>query len=93
MAFFTVGHSTDSLEDFVARLHGAGVTAIVDVRSLAGSTKFPHFNSEVLEVELPKQKIAYQRIEQLGGLRRRAKDVDAEVNGFWHNRRFHNYAD
>ncbi len=93
MAFLTVGHSTDSLEDFIARLQAAGVTTIVDVRTLPGSTRFPHFNSEVLKVELPKHQIDYQRIEQLGGLRRRAKEVGPEVNGFWQNRSFHNYAD
>lgn len=93
MTFFTVGHSTDTLEDFVARLQTAGVTTIVDVRTLAGSNRFPHFNSEVFEVELPKHHIVYQRIQQLGGLRKREKNIAPEVNGFWQNRSFHNYAD
>ena len=93
MTFYTVGHSTDTLEDFVARLQTAHVTTLVDVRTLAGSNKFPHFNSEVLEVELPKCSIGYHRIHHLGGLRKRSKDIPAEVNGFWQNRSFHNYAD
>lgn len=91
--FVTVGHSTDTLEAFVARLQGARVSSIVDVRTLPGSTKFPHFNDEVLRVELPKQGIAYHRVEQLGGLRRRSREIDASVNGMWQNRSFHNYAD
>lgn len=93
MTFVTVGHSTDTLTDFIARLHGAKVGSVVDVRTLAGSTKFPHFNSEVLEVDLPEAGIEYRRIENLGGLRKRSHDVPPEVNGFWQNRSFHNYAD
>ncbi|HKP33247.1 MAG TPA: DUF488 domain-containing protein, partial [Sphingomicrobium sp.] len=37
--------------------------------------------------------VAYDRIPGLGGLRGRARDVAADVNGFWTNRSFHNYAD
>src|SRR6185503_1287314 len=37
--------------------------------------------------------IAHMRIAELGGLRSGATGIAAEVNGFWENRSFHNYAD
>jgi uncharacterized protein (DUF488 family) len=33
------------------------------------------------------------QIPELGGLRRKSKIVSPEVNGFWINQSFHNYAD
>ena len=37
--------------------------------------------------------IAYTPIPELGGRRPRQKSVAPQVNGYWHNRSFHNYAD
>jgi uncharacterized protein (DUF488 family) len=47
----------------------------------------------VLGAELANWQIGYERIAGLGGLRGRSKKVLPEVNGFWENRSFHNYAD
>ncbi len=45
----------------------------------------------------PKRSPAWQigcvRIEELGGRRTKSKTVPPEVNGFWTNQSFHNYAD
>ena len=41
----------------------------------------------------PKSRIDYAHIAALGGLRGRKRDVPADVNAFWQNQRFHNYAD
>ncbi|WP_232333625.1 DUF488 family protein [Agromyces laixinhei] len=90
---FTIGHSTHTFDDFVDLLRGAGVTAIVDVRRLPGSSRFPQFNEDALAAELPERAIAYHRIAALGGRRGRQADVPAEENAFWQNRSFHNYAD
>jgi uncharacterized protein (DUF488 family) len=43
--------------------------------------------------ELREWQIGYERIAELGGLRGRSKTVPPEVNGFWENQSFHNYAD
>lgn len=43
--------------------------------------------------ELAPFHIDYGRIAELGGLRGRSKDVPADVNGYWENQSFHNYAD
>ncbi len=37
--------------------------------------------------------IGHCRIAPLGGLRKRARDMPPETNGWWSNRSFHNYAD
>ena len=37
--------------------------------------------------------IGHTRIAELGGLRKRSPEVPPELNGFWTNRSFHNYAD
>ncbi|GAB2528559.1 DUF488 domain-containing protein [Paramicrobacterium agarici] len=90
---FTVGHSDRTLEEFTRMLHEHDVRHIVDVRKLAGSRKYPHFNDDALSESLPSAGIAYSRIEELAGRRPVSKDVPFEVNAFWNNRSFHNYAD
>ena len=56
---FTVGHSTHTLEVFVALLSRHGVTALVDVRSTPYSRANPQFNRETLERHLKAQGIKY----------------------------------
>jgi uncharacterized protein (DUF488 family) len=90
---FTIGHSNRSLEEFTALLLEAGVEALVDVRRLPGSRKYPHFNDDVLAAELPAHGISYRRAEGLTGRRNVSRTVPFEVNGNWRNRSFHNYAD
>jgi uncharacterized protein (DUF488 family) len=53
----------------------------------------PQYNSDVLDANLAPFQISYQRIAELGGLRGRSPRVPPEVNGFWENQSFHNYAD
>jgi uncharacterized protein (DUF488 family) len=56
---FTVGHSTHSLEKFVALLKKHGVDAVADVRSAPYSRFNPQFNRETLSRELKAQGIKY----------------------------------
>lgn len=90
---YTVGHSTHDLETFEGMLTAYGVTELVDVRKLPGSTRYPHFNEDVLAEALPGHGITYRRSEGLTGRRKVSKTVPFEINGFWRNRSFHNYAD
>lgn len=91
---FTIGHSTHSYAEFLALLQSHGVQCVVDVRTLAGSRRYPHFNSEVLSSALAADGIAYVHLAALGGLRGRtlAPGV-ASPNGFWTNESFRRYAD
>jgi len=53
----------------------------------------PQYNFDVLPDELGQWQVSYERIAELGGLRGRSKSVPPEVNGYWDNQSFHNYAD
>jgi len=53
----------------------------------------PQFNKDVMPASLEPHGIGYRHIAALGGLRGRKVDVPADVNGFWENQSFHNYAD
>lgn len=91
--FFTIGHSTRSTSEFLALLREAAVQLVVDVRAIPRSRTNPQFNLEILPNSLSRVGIGYQHLAPLGGLRGRKSDVPADVNGFWENRSFHNYAD
>ena len=91
--FFTIGHSTRSIDEFVDLLSKAEVRLVVDVRTIPRSRTNPQYNSEALAEALSESRIDYEHIAALGGLRGRKRDVPANVNAFWQNQRFHNYAD
>ena len=59
MTLYTIGHSNRSLEEFLALLNGHEVHTLVDIRSLPGSNKYPHFNSENLANFLPENGLKY----------------------------------
>jgi len=87
---FTIGHSTRGLEEFVAVLRGHGVEQVLDVRSLPGSRRYPHFDREALAVSLPAAGLAYQHLPALGGRRRARSD---SPNTGWTHASFRGYAD
>ena len=91
--FFTIGHSTRLIGEFVDLLSKVEVQLVVDVRTVPRSRTNPQYNSDVLPKTLSESQIAYQHIAALGGLRGRRREVLADVNAFWQNQRFHNYAD
>jgi uncharacterized protein (DUF488 family) len=93
LPFFTIGHSTHGIETLAAMLKAADVTRLVDIRTIPKSRTNPQFNEDTIAHRLAPHGIAYTRIAALGGLRKKSKDVAADVNGFWENRSFHNYAD
>ncbi|MBB5214470.1 DUF488 family protein [Parapusillimonas granuli] len=93
LPFFTIGHSNRSLETFTALLTGAGIEVLVDIRTVPRSRANPQFNEDTLPGSLAGFGIAYERIAALGGLRGKSKTVARDVNGFWENDSFHNYAD
>src|SRR5215831_1572907 len=93
IAFFTIGHSTRSIEEFVGLLQSVGVRLLVDVRTVPRSRRNPQFNSDVLPATLADFQIEYKHIAALGGLRGHRRDVSPAMNAFWKNQSFHNYAD
>ena len=91
--FFTIGHSTRSIEEFVELLTSAAIRLVVDVRTIPRSRTNPQYNADALPDSLSKFQINYEHIAALGGLRGHKRDVPEAVNSFWQNKSFHNYAD
>ncbi|MFW6093640.1 MAG: DUF488 family protein [Pseudomonadota bacterium] len=92
-AIYTVGHSTRTLPEFETILEEAGIGTVVDVRAIPRSRTNPQFNREVLREELAKLGIGYEHVPDLGGRRGKSKTIAGEVNAWWENTGFHNYAD
>ncbi|MBE0704013.1 MAG: DUF488 domain-containing protein [Afipia sp.] len=93
LPFFTVGHSNRSFEAFVELLKLPQVQRVVDVRKMPMSRANPQFNKDTLSGALAECQVSYEHIATLGGYRGKAVDLPPEVNGFWENRSFRNYAD
>jgi len=90
---YTIGHSTRTIPEFVELLRVGGVEMVVDVRSIPRSRTNPQFNLDALPGELALWQIGHTQIPELGGRRKKLKTLPPEVNGFWTNQSFHNYAD
>jgi uncharacterized protein (DUF488 family) len=90
---FTIGHSTRPIDEFVALLMTAEVELVVDVRTVPRSRTNPQFNRDALPAALAAHGIAYEHFAALGGLRGKQPGVSPDVNAFWENASFHNYAD
>jgi len=90
---FTIGHSTRSIPEFVDLLRAGDVDTVVDIRRVPRSRTNPQYNIDVLPGELRRYGIGHTRIAELGGLRGGSADISPQVNAFWNNRSFHNYAD
>lgn len=90
---FTIGHSTQSADEFCAQLTVHGIVTLADIRSIPGSNRNPQFHAEALAAALGHVGITYVHIADLGGRRNRQKQVDPTTNAAWRNRSFRNYAD
>ncbi len=63
------------------------------MRTVPRSRTNPQYNFDGLPDELREWQVGYERIGELGGLRGKSARVPPDVNGFWENQSFHNYAD
>ena len=87
---FTIGHSTQPVDDFIALLKSNGVALVVDVRRFPASRRHPQFAREALAAALTGAGIAYEWLPELGG--RRAPRTGSPNTG-WRNEGFRGYAD
>ena len=69
------------------------VELVVDIRSVPRSRTNPQFNLDALPDALASWQIGHTQISELGGLRKKSRTISADVNAFWINQSFHNYAD
>lgn len=93
LPFFTIGHSTRPVTEFVGLLAAADVDVVVDVRTVPRSRTNSQFNQETLPATLSGFRKDYVHMIELGGLRGKQRDIATDVNAFWINDSFHNYAD
>ena len=66
--FFTIGHSTLPIGEFIDLLVASEVGLVVDVRTIPRSRTNPQYNREALPGSLSEFQIAYEHIAELGGL-------------------------
>ena len=103
---YTIGHSTRTLEDFIALLKAHGIERLVDIRSYPASRRLPWFQgpqhppfmteeegdrTAALETTLPAAGIEYVWMRALGG--RRKKILADSPNVALRAPAFRNYAD
>jgi uncharacterized protein (DUF488 family) len=86
----TIGHSTHSMEEFVALLQTHGVQKVADVRSIPRSRRNPQFNIDLLAGSLKEVGVEYRHMPGLGGFRRPRPD---SKNLGWRTEGFRGYAD
>ncbi|NEA47165.1 DUF488 domain-containing protein [Streptomyces sp. SID10815] len=86
---FTFGHGTAGRAEITGLLRGAGVAAVVDVRTAPGSRRDPDLLRDRLARWLPDDGIAYRWEPGLGGFRKPAPD---SPDTFWRNDSFRGYA-
>ncbi|RJR33425.1 MAG: DUF488 domain-containing protein [Desulfobacteraceae bacterium] len=88
---FTIGHSTRSIEEFLALLKEHRIQTVADIRSFPGSRKFPHFGKDKLETLLREEYVDYEWHKNLGGFRKK-QGVESPNAGL-SSPGFRNYAD
>ena len=91
MPLLTVGHGPEDRLRLGARLAGAGIERVVDVRRFPGSRTNPDVRRDALAEWLPAAGIGYRWEERLGG-RRRLPDGEAVADGWWTVEQFAAYA-
>jgi uncharacterized protein (DUF488 family) len=69
------------------------VTLVADVRTIPRSRTNPQYNRDTFPDSLASYGIRYEHLPELGGRRPRQPAVPVDLNAFWQNASFHNYAD
>jgi uncharacterized protein (DUF488 family) len=89
-AVHTVGHSTRTIETFLALVAAHAIECVVDVRRWPASRRHPHFAREALSGSLAAAGVDYVWRRDLGGYRTPAQD---SPNTGWRIGSFRAYAD
>jgi len=73
--FYTIGHGTRPLAEFVGLLQSVEVTLLGDLRTVPRSRTNPQYNRKALPDSLRPHGISYEHTAALGGLRSRVREV------------------
>ncbi len=87
---YTIGHSTNSINQFMRTLQAYKIKLVVDVRTIPKSRHNPQFNENELKLDLEQHDIGYLHLKKLGGLRHTTK---TSINTGWTNLSFRGFAD
>lgn len=88
---WTIGHSTRTLEEFIAALASFGIKTVADVRRFPASRRNPQYQTDKLKRGLHQAGIAYVYLgDELGGFRKPTAD---SPNVGLRNPMFRGYAD
>jgi len=87
---YSVGHSTRPILDFIGILEKYCIKALVDIRTVPRSRRYPQFNKDSLSASLKEMGITYVHLKELGGFRKPLQD---SINFGWRNESFRGYAD
>lgn len=87
---YSVGHSTRSIDDFLALLREHGIARVIDVRRYPVSRRHPQFARGRLEMALRENGIEYRHEIDLGGHR---EPLTESQNGGLRDAVFRGYAD
>ncbi|HEU0276740.1 MAG TPA: DUF488 domain-containing protein [Rhodanobacteraceae bacterium] len=87
---WTIGHSTRTLDEFIALLTANRIELLADIRHFPGSRKFPQFNVEPLRAGVLAAGIGFEPFTELGGRRKVQPDSH---NTAWRHPAFRGYAD
>jgi len=90
VTLYTIGHSTRTLDEFIALLRAHSVAQLADVRTIPKSRRHPHFAADALSLSLAGAGIGYRHARELGGLR---KPAAGSRNMAWRHQGFRGYAD
>ena len=90
---YTIGHSTRTIEDFIALLQAHQIKLLFDVRAFPMSRRLPHFNREAMQSSLQAGGIAYRWMPALGGRRKKLLPKEQSPNVALRVDAFRNYAD
>ena len=77
---YTIGHSNNSLENFIALLKKNGVDCVVDIRSVPASSHTPQFNQNSIKPFLKSYGVQYLHLGKEFGARRTDALIDGQVN-------------
>lgn len=89
--FYTIGHSTRSLDELVSALKAHQIETLVDIRAFPMSRRLPQFNRPSLDQTMPAAGIRYIWMKDLGGYRK--KSLPDSPNIALRNKSFRHYAD
>jgi uncharacterized protein (DUF488 family) len=90
MTLWTIGHSIQPIDDFLAMLRGHDIATVADVRRFPDSRRHPQFSQQALATSLREAGLSYEHFLELGGRRAPRKD---SPNTAWRNEAFRGYAD